>query len=156
MFTTGWEATPTSQLALPKLRSLWASWSLSTSVAMCSPLQRVCLDPAVMNTSIGASEPSDILFIIGGLDVGGTERHLLSVGQQLRRADWRVWVYSLAGDGPLRSGLEAAGVCVALPPVSRAEVPNIKILRALRLALAAVHLTYTMVRLRPRIAHFLL
>jgi glycosyltransferase involved in cell wall biosynthesis len=109
-----------------------------------------------MNTSIDASESSDILFVIGGLDIGGTERHLLSVGGGLRRADWRVWVYSLAGDGPLRGGLEAAGVRVALPPISKEDVPNIKILRALRLALAAIHLTYTMLRLRPRIAHFFL
>lgn len=105
---------------------------------------------------LGPSGRADILFVIGGLDIGGTERHLLNVGRQLKRAGWRIYLYSLAGDGPLRGELEYAGVKVVLPPVGRADIPDNRILRAMRLALAAFHLTHTMVRLRPRIVHFFL
>lgn len=102
------------------------------------------------------SKPPDVLFVIGGLGIGGTERHLLRVSRQLSRANWKVCIYSLAGDGPLRMELEAAGIKVILPPVDRATISDAVILRAMRFALAAMHLTYTMVRVRPRITHFFL
>jgi glycosyltransferase involved in cell wall biosynthesis len=108
-----------------------------------------------MNTSIAASDRSDILFVIGGLDIGGAERHLLALSRLHRRRDWRIHVYSLAGDGVLRSSFEFADVEVVLPPFGRTKIRN-RILRALRLALAAAHLTYTMARQRPRIVHFFL
>jgi glycosyltransferase involved in cell wall biosynthesis len=104
----------------------------------------------------GSSSRLDILFVIGGLDVGGTERHLLKLSRELRRGDWRVCIYSLAGDGPLRREFDAAGVSVVLPPIGRTDISNNMILRAMRLVLAACHLTYAMMRLRPRIAHFFL
>ena len=102
------------------------------------------------------SDSPDVLFVMGELGVGGTERHLLNVGRQLSRADWRVCVYSLAGDGPLRGELESAGIRVVLPPIGRSAIPNVLILRVLRITLAAIHLTYMMSRMRPRIAHFFL
>ena len=98
----------------------------------------------------------DVLFVVGGLEVGGTERHLLFVARSLRRSGWKVCVYSLSGDGPLRKDLEAADVEVFLPPVNRKEVLEAAIPRAWRLFLAAPHLTYVMVRLKPRITHFFL
>jgi glycosyltransferase involved in cell wall biosynthesis len=98
----------------------------------------------------------DVLFVIGELGIGGTEQHLLNVSRQLRQAGWRVCVYSLAGTGPLRGDLESAGIRVVLPPIGRSVIPNILVLRILRIALAAVHLAYIMVRERPRIAHFFL
>jgi glycosyltransferase involved in cell wall biosynthesis len=98
----------------------------------------------------------DILFVVGELGIGGTERHLLSVGRQLRRAGWQVCVYSLAGDGALRGELESAGIEVILPPVGRSAIPNLVVIRVLRIILSAVHLTYIMARTRPRLAHFFL
>jgi glycosyltransferase involved in cell wall biosynthesis len=98
----------------------------------------------------------DILFVIGGLDVGGTERHLLLAASALRRAGWRVCIYSLAGNGPLRRAFEAADVEVFLPPVSRNEISEASIPRAWRLFLAATHLTYVMICTNPRITHFFL
>src|SRR5579862_1905256 len=98
----------------------------------------------------------DILFVIGGLDVGGTERHLLLAASALRRAGWRVCIYSLAGEGPLRKAFEAADVEVLLPPVSRKEVSEASIPRTWRLFLAATHLTYVLIRVKPRITHFFL
>src|SRR5438477_7018715 len=109
-------------------------------------------------TAVSAELPEspDVLFVVGELGVGGTERHLLNVGGQLRRAGWRICIYSLAGDGALRGELESAGIDVILPPVGRSAIPNAVVLRVLRIILAALHLTYMMVRTRPRIAHFFL
>lgn len=102
------------------------------------------------NTSI------DILYVIGELNVGGTERHLSNVARALSRSGWRVCVYSLAGDGPLRKEMESAGVKVILPPVDRTAIPNSLILRALRMLLSSLYLVYVMARKRPRIVHFFL
>jgi glycosyltransferase involved in cell wall biosynthesis len=101
-------------------------------------------------------ETLDVLFVMGELGIGGTERHLLNISRQLRRADWRVCVYSLAGDGPLRGELESADIEIILPPVGKTAIPNVAILRVFRIILSAIHLTYIMVRTRPRIAHFFL
>jgi glycosyltransferase involved in cell wall biosynthesis len=98
----------------------------------------------------------DILFVVGELGIGGTERHLLNVGRQLKRAGWQICVYSLAGDGALRGELESAGIEVILPPVGRSAIPNLVVIRVLRIILSAVHLTYIMGRRRPRLAHFFL
>ena len=109
-----------------------------------------------MAVSSKLPESPDVLFVMGELGIGGTERHLLNVSRQLRRSGWRVRVYSLAGDGPLRSELKSAGIEVILPPVGRTAIPNAAVFRVLRIILSAVYLTYIMVRTRPRIAHFFL
>lgn len=98
----------------------------------------------------------DIFYVIGELNIGGTERHLSNVARALSRAGWRVCVYSLAGDGPLREEMESAGVKVILPPIDRTAIPDSLIIRALRMLLSSVYLTYVMARERPRIVHFFL
>lgn len=98
----------------------------------------------------------DIFYVIGELHIGGTERHLSNVARALSRAGWRVCVYSLAGDGPLRAEMESAGVKVILPPVDRSAIPNSLVISALRMLLSSVYLTYVMARTRPRIVHFFL
>lgn len=98
----------------------------------------------------------DILYVIGALEIGGTERHLSAMARALAQRGWRVAVYSLAGDGPLRAELERAGVTVILPTIDRQWIASPLALRALRMAVASVHLTWVMIRRRPGIAHFLL
>lgn len=98
----------------------------------------------------------DILFVIGGLTVGGTERHLSSIARALIRLGWRVRIYSLAGDGPMRAEIEAGGVTVVVPPIDRGATADVLILRVLRLIYAGFHLVYTMLQTRPQIVHFFL
>ncbi|MGE3159604.1 MAG: hypothetical protein AB7K78_23170, partial [Xanthobacteraceae bacterium] len=45
---------------------------------------------------------AEILFVIGTLEVGGTERHLATLAPALVKLGWIVSVYSLAGGGALR------------------------------------------------------
>ena len=98
----------------------------------------------------------DVLIVIGVLNIGGAERHVSYVTQVLSRRGWRIGVYSLSGDGPLRADLETAGVNVMLPLGGQAPLRHLFILRPLWTLIAGVHLTYTMLRLRPRIVHFFL
>jgi glycosyltransferase involved in cell wall biosynthesis len=106
---------------------------------------------------MGTKPPAafDIVYVIGQLNVGGTERHLSMLARALNVQGWRIAVYSLAGDGPLRKELETSGVTVLGPPARNAMKGSI-IFRALRLLVASVHLAYTLVRFRPRIVHFFL
>lgn len=98
----------------------------------------------------------DILYVIGALEIGGTEKHLSRVARALVQRGWRVSVYSLAGDGPLRNELECAGVRVFLPAIDRQWISSSVVLRALRMMVAGIHLTYLMMTRRPDIAHFFL
>lgn len=102
------------------------------------------------------SDPLDILIVIGGLNVGGAERHVSYVTRALCRAGWSIGVYSLAGDGPLRADLESAGVKVISPPAGQTSFGRLLILRPLWMLIAGTHVIYTMLRMRPKIVHFFL
>lgn len=108
------------------------------------------------DTTSFAQVRGNILYVIGALDIGGTERHLSKVACTLARHGWRISVYSLAGDGPLRNELECAGVRVILPPIDRQSISSSMLLRTLRMSAAGFHLTYLMTRRRPDIVHFFL
>lgn len=99
--------------------------------------------------------PLNVRIVVGGLRVGGTERHLLYVAQRLRRVGWDVEIYSLAGDGPLRAELETAGVRVTLPATDRA-LRRWQALGLFRMPLAAAHLTWILWRRPSAIVHFFL
>lgn len=59
---------------------------------------------------------AEILFVIGTLEVGGTERRLATLAPALVKLGWSVSVYSLAGSGALRHELQGEGVQVFVPP----------------------------------------
>lgn len=98
----------------------------------------------------------DVLFVVGTLQVGGSERHLSAVARALRRRGRRIAIYCLSGSGPLQAELERDGITVLLPPVERNGGPASVILRVLRLSLAAAHLFTVMLRRRPAVVHFFL
>ena len=53
-----------------------------------------------------------LLVVIGDLDLGGAERHLVQVLPRLPRDRYRVLVYTLSHKGALAPQLEAAGISV--------------------------------------------
>ena len=57
-----------------------------------------------------------LLFVIGALDRGGTERHLVQLLPRLPRDRFRPMVYTLRHKGVLAPVLEAAGIPVIAPP----------------------------------------
>lgn len=118
-----------------------------------SPVQQKVF---MTTTKSGSFETLDILYVISTLEIGGGERHLSIVARMLVRGGARVHVYSLAGSGPLHEALTQSGVTVLVPPVGRDDIGQSLVLRSLRMLLAALHLAYTMLRLRPPIVHFFL
>ena len=100
--------------------------------------------------------PKTIIFVIGSLNLGGAEHHLVQLLPRLDRSRWRPVVYCLTERGVLADRLAADGVpvlCSTVPP------PSPRASRACRL-LRIVSTTMSMMRLmrelKPAIAHFFL
>jgi glycosyltransferase involved in cell wall biosynthesis len=89
-----------------------------------------------------------VLVIIGQLEVGGTERHLLNVLPRLRRDSLNVTIYSMRAGGSLENEFSAAGI-ETLSPAHHSR-------RWVGLIRTAFHLTRTLRTLRPEVVHFFL
>lgn len=89
-----------------------------------------------------------VLVVIGQLELGGTELHLLNVLPEVNKAPLEIIVYAMRGGGRLHAGFERAGIRVVSPAHHSR--------RWLGLARTAWHLLATWRRERPQIAHFFL
>ena len=98
----------------------------------------------------------DVMFVVGTLEVGGSERHISAIAQALQRRGRQISIYCLSGSGPLHAELESGGVTVLLPPVDRGIATKSLFIRMLRLSLAAAGLLLVLLRRRPAIVHFFL
>ena len=94
------------------------------------------------------SGAANVLAVIGQLDTGGTERHLLSVLPELQRRSHRCSVYTLRGGGDHEHEMQAAGVRVISP--SRNSRRWFGLLRT------AIHFLRVLRAERPEIVHFYL
>jgi len=90
----------------------------------------------------------DVLYVITGLQVGGSERQLSVLASALGLSGMKVAVYSFV-DGPVRAVLQQNGVEVVLAPGGGPSTWR-------GFLLATFHLLWFMARRRPRIAHFFL
>ena len=97
-----------------------------------------------------------LLFVIGALDRGGTERHLVQLLSRLPRDRFRPMVYTLRHKGVLAPVLEAAGIPVIAPPTWFRRWPGPLGRRGLLLVISMVRLIWLMVTLRPAVVHFFL
>ena len=97
-----------------------------------------------------------ILYVIGSLDVGGTERHLVLLAPQLKRMGWEPVIYCLTGPGQQASQVRQAGVPVISAPFPIVSGQGWLAARALKLALSGLKLLWLMLSTRPQIAHFFL
>lgn len=99
-----------------------------------------------------------ILFIIGSLDVGGTQRHLAQLTTALADLGWEVSIYCLVHEGMLGNELRQRKIVVRAPwlqdhvSILTRSLPG----RALRLILATGGLIAEMLIRRPAIVHFFL
>lgn len=89
-----------------------------------------------------------VLVVIGQLESGGTERHLLQVLPALQSDSIHCTVYALRGGGALQGAMEAAGV----PVIS----PRHHSRRWLGLLRTARHFLATLRAERPEVLHFFL
>lgn len=90
----------------------------------------------------------DILVVIGQLEIGGTERHLLNVLPAIQDDDIKCTVYTLRGGGSLERTMVVAGVKVISP--SHQSRGWLGLLRTVW------HLVATLRAERPDILHFFL
>jgi glycosyltransferase involved in cell wall biosynthesis len=98
-----------------------------------------------------------ILYVIGNLDVGGAERHLVQVLPQLSKRGHELAVYTITKKGKLAPFLEQAGVKVIEPLFASALQKLPKLVRKSVLLLFSVtSLCILLIRLRPAVVHFFL
>lgn len=101
-------------------------------------------------------KPRTIICIIGSLNVGGAERHLVQVLPRLDRSRWRPMVYCLTDRGVLADRLEAEGVPVLSSPVEPPSKGASRPRRLVRIAATTIALMRLMHEMKPAIAHFFL
>lgn len=98
-----------------------------------------------------------VLFVIGNLDLGGAERHLVQVLPKLADLNFCPIVYALTHKGKLAQEMVDKGVKVVQPPFAdylKKLPPLLK--KSLLLPLTAITLCMLFIRLRPAVVHFFL
>lgn len=100
-----------------------------------------------------------ILYVIGSLEVGGAEQHLLRIASALAARGWRPFVFALTPGGPLTQALQAAGVPVLgvrLPQWLVRLVRHRRVLAWTGLLASMLALAWYYWRIRPQVTHFFL
>ncbi len=97
----------------------------------------------------------EIFFVIGSLQVGGTEMHLSMVARYLVKRGCAVTVYNLSGLGHLGESMQDAGVKIISPPV-KSGTGILKFLNPVSLGLSSLKLFLIFLFKRPKIVHFFL
>ena len=95
-----------------------------------------------------------ILYVIGSLDLGGSERHLALIAPRLKRLGWDPVIYCLSRKGYQAMRVAEAGIRVIGPPYE--VTPNRGFGRIMRMGLSVLKLAWTMIWVRPGIVHFFL
>jgi hypothetical protein len=89
-----------------------------------------------------------ILYVIGSLDLGGSERHLSLIAPRLKRSGWHPVIYCLTHRGVQADKVAREGVEVIGPPLEASGRPAA--IRALYLMLSVLRLFGVMLTRRPR------
>lgn len=99
----------------------------------------------------------EIVFVIGNLDVGGAERHLVQVLPKLKHVGFSPLVYTLTHKGKLATVLENQGVRVVEPWFAAYFRRMPALFRRLLLTpFSLVTFCILMLRCRPSVVHFFL
>ena len=143
--------------------------TLREDVAMTDAEEGECA--AVPSTALVRRRRRGVLFVIGTLDLGGTESQLVLLARELKKRGWRVEVFALSQGGVLVEPLNRAGIRVlhgihrpnpspASPASATADVkssvapktrPSVKAM--LVLGAAATSLVVRIALTRPRAVH---
>ena len=95
-------------------------------------------------------------FVIGSLDRGGAEQHLLQLLPRLAGQGWEVSVYCLSHEGELAAEFERHNIPVVTPALPGGRAGQSVFYRACRLLVACTQLWWRLLRQRPAIVHFFL
>jgi glycosyltransferase involved in cell wall biosynthesis len=111
----------------------------------------------MVSPHINGSRRRNIMFVIGSLDVGGTERHLSQIAPALAQRGYRVCIFCLSHAGPLADDLVRDGVDVIHPVIdSRRTAGSCKAVRAVRWVIVGAQLVAAMLKRRLALVHCLL
>lgn len=98
----------------------------------------------------------EVLVIIGELNVGGAENHLLQILPKINTPETPVSLYTLSRKGKLAGELESLGVKVNTVPLSKI-LPRLGwIAKPILLLLTSAKLSFLMLVKRPAVVHFFL
>jgi glycosyltransferase involved in cell wall biosynthesis len=100
--------------------------------------------------------PARLLVVIGGLNRGGAETHLLNILPRLDRTRFTPEVFVLAERGEMAFEMERKGVSVSTPWIRMNGMRKFLPIRILRLASIALQLWLHLMKRRPQIIHFFL
>lgn len=103
--------------------------------------------------SKSARKNSEILYVIGSLDLGGAERHLVQIASALKTIGWVPTIYCLTHCGAQSGELASRGVTVIGPPI---DTNTSWFLRPFALMASCAKLLGILIRRRPCIVHFFL
>jgi glycosyltransferase involved in cell wall biosynthesis len=97
-----------------------------------------------------------ILYLIGSLDVGGTENHLINVLPRLHRLGWRPTVYCLWREGDQAAAMRALGIPVIAPPIKSLQSNRTAWALSVRVVATCLRVLILMLSAPPQIVHFFL
>lgn len=109
--------------------------------------------PMAATTDVPAGR-GRITFVIGSLDYGGAERHLVQILPGLAARGWQVEVFTLSAPGAQAPVLAAHGIKVMAPPM--APRPGNIVYRVLRLVTTALAFGAHLLKAQPDAVHFFL
>ncbi|WP_420547760.1 glycosyltransferase [Curvivirga sp.] len=101
-------------------------------------------------------DSTKILYVIGSLDRGGCETHLLKILPRLKEHGYDISIFLLSKRGSLANEFEKQGVFLIEPWYKLSTKATSKFSRALRLLMICIQLVTTIIRGRPDIIHFFL
>jgi glycosyltransferase involved in cell wall biosynthesis len=97
-----------------------------------------------------------ILYVVGSLDLGGAETHLVSLTPRLMSHGWQPILYCLTHTGTQAAELASRGVEVVGPPLTVHRAGRWRFTQAFALALSVLKLLWLLLLRRPTVAHFFL
>lgn len=100
-----------------------------------------------------------ILYVIGTLEIGGAEMHLVRIAKELKLHGYSPELFVLERKGPLLQALEESDIPVFSPPAlnySSCFAPLKRLGQILKIFTAIVSVMVYMLRRRPDVCHFFL
>ena len=94
-----------------------------------------------------------IVYIIGSLDIGGAEGHIVEIAPRLDRSRFEVSIFTLTHAGTLATEIKAKGVKVTTPSQRESFESTGQICTAIRVLRSSMALLRFLWRVRPDIVH---
>ena len=99
---------------------------------------------------------TDLCYVIGSLQIGGAERHLLQITPELQIRGIRLCIYCMSRLDALAPQFKAKNITVVAPPLGNLKNASPRILRPIFFLLSLCKLWWVLRQMKPAICHFFL